>query len=226
MNRGVKARRVSRALLRRTVEPLPVAAAAETAVPSYCHPNPLIRWLFWKRLDVALELAALTPRDHVLDFGCGSGVLLPSLHATAERVAATDVDLGPARTLRTELDLATELVAAERFAAWSAEQPGRFSCILALDVLEHVADDELATLGERFRSLLAPEGRLVVSGPTESVMYRIGRFVAGFHGDYHHRSIFDIERVLRARWRPEGTRIVPRPPLPCAFHVTRYRPGG
>jgi hypothetical protein len=65
-----------------------------------------------------------------------------------------------------------------------------------------------------------------VSGPTESVLYQIGRFVAGFHGDYHQRSIFDIERVLRARWRPEDTRIVPRPPLPCAFHVTRYRPTG
>ena len=222
----MRAERLPPALLRRAVEGLPAGAIAETAVPSYCHPNPLLRWLFWKRLDVALELAALSPADDVLDFGCGSGVLLPSLHAAARHVVATDLDIGPARSVVAALDLPTELVPADRFAAWSAAQPGRFGCILALDVLEHVEDDELSVLAGRLRALLAPHGRLIVSGPTESVMYQVGRFVAGFHGGYHHRSIFDIARVLRRAWDPEEERVVPRLPLPRAFLVTRYRPIG
>jgi hypothetical protein len=139
-------------------------------------------------------------------------------------VAATDLELGPARTLGAGLGLSTELVPAERFEAWTAAQAGRFDCIFALDVLEHVGDDDLARLGERFRRLLRAGGRLVVSGPTESVMYQVGRLVAGFRGAYHRRSVFDVARVLDQAWRADETCVVPRPPLPVAFHVTRYRP--
>lgn len=218
------ATRVPRAMLRRTIDGLSSEAVAESAVPSYCHVNPAIRWLFWKRLDIALALAALGPGDAVLDFGCGSGVLLPTLHRLAGRVTATDLDLAPARTIVAAYGLATDLLPGERFADWAQEQCGQFACILVLDVLEHVEDSELHGLSESFRALLAPGGRLVLSGPTESVMYRIGRFLAGFHGAYHHRSVFDIDRILRRAWRPEQTDVVPRPPMPRAFWITRYRP--
>lgn len=218
------ATRVPRDVLRRTIEGLSPEAIAESAVPSYCHANPAIRWLFWKRLDTALGLADCRPEDTVLDFGCGSGVALPTLHGLCRRVAATDLDLAPARVLTTTLGLPTELIPAETFRAWAEAQQGRIACILALDVLEHVADEDLEALSERFRGLAGGSGRLVISGPTESLMYQVGRFVAGFHGAYHHRSIFDIDRVIARRWVAEQTLFVPRWPLPRAFRITRYRP--
>ena len=66
--------------------------AAEMAVPSYCHKNPLIRSRFWKRQDRSLELAKLDPEETVLGFGCGCGVALPSLARHAKEVIAVDLD--------------------------------------------------------------------------------------------------------------------------------------
>ena len=47
-------------------------------------------------------------------------------------------------------------------------------------------------------ALLKPGGRLVVSGPTENILYQIGRKLAGpeYSGEYHERGIAEIKRAL------------------------------
>ena len=212
--------RVPHALLRRAVAHLPPEAVNETAVPSYTHANPLIRWLFRKRLDIALGLARIQPAERVLDFGTGSGILLPSLVRVARHVAATDLDVVPARHLIAELGVPVEIVEPAAFPAWTADHAGRLDVILALDVFEHFTADELATVSAQLRTLVATGGRLVVSGPTESTAYRIGRRIAGFRNTYHYRSVFDIDAQLREHWEPHATRVVP--PLPRAFLLTSY----
>jgi 2-polyprenyl-3-methyl-5-hydroxy-6-metoxy-1,4-benzoquinol methylase len=71
-----------------------------------------------------------------------------------------------------------------------------FDLINALDVLEHV-DDLRGTLSDLL-GLLKPGGRLVVSGPTENILYQIGRKLAGpeYSGEYHERGIAEIKREL------------------------------
>jgi 2-polyprenyl-3-methyl-5-hydroxy-6-metoxy-1,4-benzoquinol methylase len=220
----VNAVRVPRDILAATVSGLSVAGRDETAVPSYCHANPLVRWVFWQRLDAALALAALRRGEAVLDYGTGSGVLAPSLARVASRIAAVDLELGPCRELCDRLGLRPELVPFAAFVSWAAANDGRFDCVFALDVLEHVGEDQLAPLLGRFRSLLAPGGRLVVSGPTETRAYRVARRFAGFRGEYHHRSIWDIDALLRREWQVQRTARVPRWPLPQGFLVARYAP--
>jgi 2-polyprenyl-3-methyl-5-hydroxy-6-metoxy-1,4-benzoquinol methylase len=221
LNRAV---RVPAETLREVTASLSAGDRDEMAVPSYSHANPLIRWLFWKRLDTAIALADLKPSERIFEFGVGSGVLLPTYHSIAARVAATDLHLEPAREMARRRGFPTEFVTVTNFPAWSAAQAGSFDAIFALDVLEHVEGDELIEVSGLFRRLLAPGGRLIVSGPTESLAYKLGRFVAGFHGEYHHRNIFDIDRELRAKWKTERALFVPRLPLPRAFLLTRYAP--
>jgi 2-polyprenyl-3-methyl-5-hydroxy-6-metoxy-1,4-benzoquinol methylase len=156
----------------------------------------------------------------VLDFGTGSGILLPSLHAHAAEVSATDLDVSPAQTLVNILGLPTHIVPPEGFAAWRAENAGRIDLIMALDVFEHASADELPVVSKELHALLAPGGRLVVSGPTETPMYKLGRFIAGFRNVYHYRNIFDIDAQLQACWMAEETRFLPR--LPRAFLLARY----
>jgi 2-polyprenyl-3-methyl-5-hydroxy-6-metoxy-1,4-benzoquinol methylase len=197
----------------------------EMAVPSYCHKNPLIRRLFWRRLDLALELAELRPGSAVLELGIGSGILLPSFRARgASRVVGVDLELGPSREMARRLGIALEQVHAPELQRWAEQNQGAFDAIFALDVLEHVDTSELEPLSLSFVSLLKKGGRLIVSGPTESLAYKLGRMVAGFKNHYHHRNIFDIERVLHKSWAPTAARRLPRFPLPQAFSITRYAP--
>jgi 2-polyprenyl-3-methyl-5-hydroxy-6-metoxy-1,4-benzoquinol methylase len=221
LNRAVRAPAET---LREVTASLSADDRDEMAVPSYSHANPLIRWLFWRRLDMAIALADLKPAERIFEFGVGSGVLLPTYHSIAARVAATDLHLEPAREMARRNGFPTEFVSVPEFPVWCAAQAGGFDAILALDVLEHVEGNELTRVSGLFRRLLAPGGRLIVSGPTESLAYKLGRRIAGFHGEYHHRNIFDIDRELRAQWKSEREIFVPRRPLPRAFLLTRYVP--
>ena len=65
----------------------------EAGFPAYSHRNPLINWLFWQRLRVVMETverAAPCPCGQILDFGCGSGVMLPFLGRHAQRQPVRD----------------------------------------------------------------------------------------------------------------------------------------
>src|SRR5439155_21283705 len=138
--------RIPPAALQEVTRSLSAAEVAEMAVPSYCHRNPLIRWLFWRRLDRAWRLAGVRAGESVFDFGIGSGVLLPTLKALARRVAGSDLHLAPARAMAKRVGMHVDLVASTRLADWAEANAGRFNCIFALDVLEHVEGDELRQL--------------------------------------------------------------------------------
>ena len=170
----------------------------EAAFPAYSHPNPAINWLFWQRLRTAMEhIGKDAPYQNVLDFGCGSGVMLPFLAQKSKHVTALDIDLVPLERAGKYVPLANniEVVDASQVSI-SQLAPKSFDLINALDVLEHV-DDLPHTLSELI-NLLKPSGQLVVSGPTENVLYRIGRKLAGseYSGEYHERGIAEIKREL------------------------------
>lgn len=166
----------------------------EMAIPSYLHANPLIRWLMWRRYDEVVRQSDLRSDMVALEFGCGTGVFLPTLAARCKEVIAVDLfpQIAQALAERRRLNV--------RFLPQVDAVPdGSLDLIVAADVLEHV--DDLEAFGALFRRKLRSTGRLVVSGPTENRLYKLGRIVAGFagKGDYHHRNIDDILRTFTDR---------------------------
>lgn len=170
----------------------------EAGFPAYSHPNPLINWLFWQRLRVAMtHISANAPYERILDFGCGSGVMLPFLSQIGKSVTAMDMDLLPLERVRKHIPLASNVHIHDGAKSAVIDLPGNsFDLIVALDVLEHVQD--LPRILNDLKTRLTAGGQLVVSGPTENILYHIGRKLAGpeYSGDYHERGIAEIKHEL------------------------------
>jgi 2-polyprenyl-3-methyl-5-hydroxy-6-metoxy-1,4-benzoquinol methylase len=166
--------------------------------PAYSHANPLIHWLFWKRLHTVMDyVERKAPFERTLDFGCGSGVMLPFLAQVSREVVAADIDLVPLEHMKRYIALPPNVrerqtSATER--AGASEES--FDLIIALDVLEHVKD--LAATLAQLLSWLKPGSPLIVSGPTENALYRFGRKLAGpeYSGEYHERGVAEIRKAL------------------------------
>lgn len=177
----------------------------EAGFPAYSHPNAVINWLFWQRLCTAMTyIEKNAPYEKVLDFGCGSGVMLPFLAQHSRHVTATDADLLPLERVTKYIPLAENVqVLDANQVSISRLTPTSFDVITALDVLEHVND--LPTLVSQLLNLLKPGGRFVVSGPTENILYQMGRKLAGpeYSGDYHKRGIAEIKQELSKHCRVE-----------------------
>jgi 2-polyprenyl-3-methyl-5-hydroxy-6-metoxy-1,4-benzoquinol methylase len=191
--------------IRKTLAFAPSGTLDESAFPAYAHPNPVINWLFWQRLrKVMTYIEPGAPYELVLDFGCGSGVLLPFLAGVSRRVTALDVDLIPFGRMRAHVNFPSNIEAYDAQTMPLEKLSGEsFDFITALDVLEHV--DDLASTVRSLLWLLKPGGQLIVSGPTENVFYRYGRRLAGpeYSGEYHERGIAEVRRELEALARVE-----------------------
>jgi 2-polyprenyl-3-methyl-5-hydroxy-6-metoxy-1,4-benzoquinol methylase len=219
--------RIPEALLRQMSELVDAQDRDEMALPSYLHKNPALRWMAWRRLEVmAAELHRIRhaqPPDEnvsIVDFGCGTGALLPTAAGQADIVYGIDPVLAPARLAVDALGL-DRVTLLDPDAARDAIEPGSVAVILAGEVLEHI--QPLAPVLEFFERILAPGGALLASLPTESALYRFGRKLAGFSGHYHHSDAEHIHlQVESAGFRTRKLRQLPaRSPL-AIYWVIEY----
>jgi SAM-dependent methyltransferase len=201
---------------------LPSHDRDEMAIPTYTHKNLLARWVFWQRHRRILQLAELTRSKNVLDFGTGIGALLPSLCAAAGEVHATDLRDHVARLLASRRGLAVQFH--DPGSLDSSLGDKSLDLIIAADVLEHI--EEPAELLAMFHRKLRPSGAVIASIPTENLVYRIGRFVAGFSGraDYHKINCDAIRNAFsQTGFRMDSRIAVPCPGPFCLFEIARFR---
>jgi 2-polyprenyl-3-methyl-5-hydroxy-6-metoxy-1,4-benzoquinol methylase len=173
----------------------------------YTTPNPLVRWIFWNRLAVLLNLADGRSFDSILDCGCGEGALLPSLSKLSQRVTAIDLDTRAAERLTQHFRLPNVTVrqaSVDRLPFPDAS----FDAVFSADVLEHIPVLEPA-LAEINR-VLKPGGSFFVSAPTENLVYVVGRAVFGFTKPAdHYRTARDIEELIARGLRISAKRYFP-----------------
>jgi len=180
-------------------------ALTEAGFCAYADPNPLIRFLFWRRMWLTTGLIEMGgPYGAILDFGCGAGVGASLLAPFCNRLIGLDRDLGPYRLLSPYITCPSNVELYEtRDRPLRSFEDNTFDVVMALDVLEHVEDLEDAMTD--ICRVVKPGGPVVFCGPTESVAYRIGRRIAGkeYTGDYHVRNIYDIHKVAASMMHVE-----------------------
>lgn len=98
-------------------------------------------------------------RGTALELGCGTAPLMPCLERYFGHVTAVD---GHSQLLAIARRNSRKATLIEADVCMPPLAPASFDCILALDVIEHVAPDKLLAACRR---LARPEGRLVLSAP-------------------------------------------------------------
>ncbi|MGD2090149.1 MAG: class I SAM-dependent methyltransferase [Candidatus Aminicenantes bacterium] len=180
---------------------------SEAAAPSYAHSFDLISWFFWRRIFYVISyLYEMKNPGKVLDFGCGLGIILPYVQNISESVWAVDPFIKPARHFQSKMNFSGVKLYDSLEDCVSDNE--RFDTIITLDVLEHI--ENLSAKLIELRDIMEPNGRIIVSGPTENWIYKIGRLAAGFHKIYkklgntpgisnpfHHHTIYDVEKTLK-----------------------------
>ena len=221
-------KRIPRDLLARMSDVVSPEDRDEMAIPSYLHRNPLMRWMAWRRLEVTADFFRqfCTTSNNgdsptVMDFGCGTGVLFDEVCGRAETVYGVDIVLEPARLLVDEWSLdKVVLLKPEQAEREIAAQS--IDTVIAAEVLEHIdpVDSTLAF----FRDRLKPGGMLIVSLPTENVLYRFGRRLAGFEGHYHESNAASVHRrILGAGFRRVRLKKIPAPGPLAIYWVIAYQ---
>ena len=196
----------------------------EMAIPSYRHKNPAMRWMAWRRVEVVARhmerlFRSMDKRASLVDFGCGTGVLFEKALRGSERVIGVDLVLDSAKLLCREWGLDVELMTPD--AANDEIAPQSIDIVVAAEVLEHVEPLEDAL--DMFKRWLKPGGTLLVSLPTESQLYQLGRRLAGFHGHYHHSNAASIDRgIQQAGFRSREREYVPLPGPLSIYWVVEY----
>jgi len=190
-------------------------ALEESCVPSYCHPNVAAAAVAWWRLAKTAALCRrYSPPGAFLDFGAATGEIA---HLLGRSVPYHFVEADDA--------LASALLEwhpGARRERLEHLPPRAFHTILALDSLEH--NENLEDIMIRLAESLADDGVVIVSGPTESPLYRLGRRVAGFGGHYHKHTVFDVERAVADRF--ELLHVVSVPPVARLFRISVWRSRG
>jgi len=168
------------------------------AFPAYLHTNPIINFLFWERIRKVINFLERAPHYTLaMDFGCGSGVMLPFLGRVCDKVVAIDIDLFPLEEVEAHVRFPDNVEFRDAHQIQIRDFPATsFDVIVALNVLEHV-ENLVQTLADLL-VLLRPKGKLIICGPTENLTYKIGRVLAGpeYSGNYHRRSVYDVKEVL------------------------------
>lgn len=184
--------------IRAALQESPERSLDEAAFPAYGHPNRLIHSFYWTRLRAVMQaIEGFGPLETALDFGCGSGVLLPFLAQHAKKVIGVDLDLEPSQKIQKYIQFPENISFINSSASGLREiEPRSINLITAMNVFEHM--DEPREMIEHLYDLLRPDGYLVVSLPKENKIYSLARKLAGkeFTGDYHETNYREIEKII------------------------------
>ncbi len=113
-------------------------------------------------------------------------------------VTAIDIDLSPKNQLVEYIEFPDGINFVEGDVL-TIDFDKKFDAIIALDVLEHIPLHISPVFLKRFDGLLAPNGKIIISGPTENILYKLGRYLAGsdFTGSYHETNIDLIKKEFQ-----------------------------
>ncbi len=182
----------------------------------------LLRWYFYRRLDVALKLGDISEDSTILDLGTGRGFFIPSLALASKYAIACNIyvdEIKPEDTLyhawawgKTQLEWARELVkvelgshdAFEKVAfcyangAYLPLKDSSVNVVFALDCLEHMSYPTKALCLAEMRRVLRKGGHLICTLPIEKGLVLLLRNLLGRIAGFQRQQIGFREAIKAA----------------------------
>lgn len=127
----------------------------------------------------------------ILDIGCGNGLLLRAAAELGYEDLA-GIEQRPAHIVTDGV-----IIQADLFQGVARHPHGSLDAVIAFDVLEHFARDEILALLDGIHAALKPGGRVILHLPNAESPF----FGGVFHGDLTHETAFtrtSIAQVLAA----------------------------
>ena len=122
----------------------------------------------------------LIPKQHIIDYGCGSGILaIAAALLGASKVYAVDND--PQAITATLSNMEKNRISNQSIQTFSPEALPHVKVDL---LIANILANPLIQLSEIFSTLLKPSGKIVLSGILEEQVERVS---------YHYRSYFELE---------------------------------
>jgi ubiquinone/menaquinone biosynthesis C-methylase UbiE len=194
---------------------------------------PIVRNLFWRRINTALNFAEIKDDSTILDIGCGSGHLLRTARDINSKCECWAIDVLDSKIMET-VDCKFQVADARSLPF----EDSYFDVVFTLDILEHIKDNVESAIKEIHR-ILKPNGFAILSGPTESSFYRLCRSILFYltknnrenqdtlerqEIDFHYHTIYELEqKYIDCGFSLSGRRSLPGFPLPPLFRISRFR---
>lgn len=210
----------------------PAEAAVRPAPPDYARGYPALHPTLHaedaprKVREILSVLPPDAPPRTLLDYGCGAGAVLTGLLRALDAERGVGVDVSPAAVELARALCTDPRAAFHPCAELEAAAPGRFECVLVVDVLEHLPDPA-ATL----RALARLGERAVVRLPLERTALNRAMAWLGMdplpaleerYGHIHHFGLRDALGLVRgAGLVPRCVRVFPLPMIRsrALYHV-------
>lgn len=158
---------------------------------TYFDSNKLIQSIYWNRLRYMIDRVKHVNAKRVLDLGCGSGVLLPTLSKKYPEVYGIDLNTHAAERIvdiykLKNVHLYEQDIFEKKFTN------DFYDIIFAASVLEHFSDQ--STLFKELRRIIRPGGVIVFSSPNDKTgFYQLARYIFNYvRPDDHYYSVFKI----------------------------------
>ncbi len=129
----------------------------------YCSSNPLIRWLFEKRLNIIYNIIKTKKHSKLLDMGCGDGFFLEKIKDL--ELKKYGIDISEKRIKRASKKSNAKLLQCP--AEKTPFENNFFDIVVCTDVLEHVQDSTQVI--NEIKRIVKKNGIIFISFPNEKL---------------------------------------------------------
>lgn len=171
-------------------------------IDPYFESHSIVKYFYWKKIRIVMDMHDYDPRSKVIDMGCGPGIFLPTLSENFDEVVALDIndsDLRIAGSICSSLGLENVRIMHSDIA--HLELPDEsIDVAFSMDALEHIRELEAAM--DKLHAVLREGGQLVISAPTENRFNDVSRRSLGFEKPKsHYYGSREIARLAASRFR-------------------------